>query len=589
MKTYSFTTVCVVASVVATFSDLSQGRPPAEIGQTEVRAEVGRNLDEYLTRLADLGFSGAVLVSTDGVIVLSKGYGLANREKNIAVTPETVLPIGSITKQFTAAAILKLEMQGKLSVNDPITKYFEKVPPDKAGITLHHLLTHTAGLESDYGPSDFEEVSRDEIIRRTMSGPSRSAPGASHHYSNAGYSLLGAIVELVSGQSYETYLRENLFKPAEMADTGYKLPAWSSDRIAQGYRGGERWGTILERPWASDGPYWNLRANGGIHSTVVELYKWHLALEGDKILSDEAKKKYFAPHVDEGSGDSFYGYGWVTWTAPHRQRVSHNGGNGVFMADFRRYKANNVVIVGMSNNSDWDFTRVSPILEQIAFDDIYAMPPKAAKIDPTLLQRYAGTYALPSGAKFIASADGGRLALQADGQDAFSLLLAGEQVDSKVAGDLNERSAAIVREGAKGDFRPVHEAFGGRMPLERVQAMEGEMWNQRRAMFGAYKDCQALGTVPMPNGALTTTVRLSFAQRSVTNKFLWRNGVLAGIDAEPMATPETLVPVSETEFVSFKLGSPTSVQVRFEVGPEGAAKALAIQGKTGPIRAAKVE
>ena len=81
MKTYSFTTVCAVASVVATFSDLSQGRPPAEIGQTEVRAEVGRNLDEYLTRLADLGFSGAVLVSTDGVIVLSKGYGLANREK----------------------------------------------------------------------------------------------------------------------------------------------------------------------------------------------------------------------------------------------------------------------------------------------------------------------------------------------------------------------------------------------------------------------------------------------------------------------------------------------------------------------------
>ncbi len=589
MKTYSFTTVCVVASVVATFSDLSQGRPPAEIGQTEVRAEVGRKLDEYLTRLADLGFSGAVLVSTDGVIVLSKGYGLANREMGVAVTPETVLPIGSITKQFTGAAILKLEMQGKLSVNDPITKYFDKVPPDKAGITLHHLLTHTAGLECDYGPGDFEEVSRDEIIRRTMSGPLRSAPGASHHYSNAGYSLLGAIVELVSGQSYETYLHENLFKPAEMADTGYKLPAWSSDRIAQGYRGGERWGTILERPWASDGPYWNLRANGGIHSTVGDLYRWHLALESDNILSAEAKKKYFAPHVDEGSGDSFYGYGWVTWIAPHRPRVSHNGGNGVFMADFRRYKANNVVILGMSNNADWNFTRVSPILEQIAFDDIYAMPPKAAKIDPKVLQRYAGTYALPSGAKFIASANGGRLALQADGQDAFSLLLAGEQVDSKVAGDLNERSAAIVREGAKGDYRPVHEAFGGRMPLERVQAMEGEMWNQRRAMFGAYKDCQALGTVPMPNGALTTTVRLTFAQRSATSKFLWRNGVLAGIDAEPMATPETLVPVSETEFVSYELGSPTSVQVRFEVSPEGAAKALAIQGITGPVRATKVE
>ncbi len=127
------------------------------------------------------------------------------------------------------------------------------------------------------------------------------------------------------------------------------------------------------------------------------------------------------------------------------------------------------------------------------------------------------------------------------------------------------------------------------MPLERIQAMEGEMWNQRRAMFGAYKDCQSLGTIPMPNGTLATTVRLSFAQRSVTNIFLWRNGVLAGIDAEPMAAPELLVPVSETEFVSFKIGSPTSVQVRFEVGPEVAARALTVKAKTGLVQALRMD
>lgn len=589
MKLHTRGSVLALMILGANSCNLSFGESPAESGQSVVRTELGSKLDEYLTRLTDLGFSGAVLAARDGTVILSKGYGLADREKGTAVTPATILPIGSITKQFTGAAILKLEMQGKLKVEDSISKYFKEVPPDKAGITLHQLLTHTAGLESDYGPSDFEEVSRDEIIRRTMHGPIQSAPGSQHHYSNAGYSLLGAIIELVSSQSYEAFLRENLFKPAGMLETGYKLPFWSSDRMAQGYRRGERWGTILERPWASDGPYWNLRANGGIHSTIGDMYKWHLALEGDKILSAVAKKKYFAPHVDEGSGDSFYGYGWVTWTTPHRSRISHNGGNGVFMADFRRYKDKGVVILGMSNNADLDFIRVAPILEKIVFGDEYATPPQAVKIDPAILQRYSGTYALPSGAKFIASVDGTRLSLRPDGQEALSLLLAGQSIDPKVATDLNERALGIVREGAKGNFRPVHEAFGGRMPLERIQTMEAEMWSHRRAMFGEYKDCQVLGTAPLPNGVLATTVRLNFADHSVTNKFLWRNGVLAGIDAEPMRAPETLVPISETRFASFELGSPTSVQVRFEVGPDGAATALIVQAQNSEVRADKSE
>lgn len=571
-----------IGTVAGAFAAETSDRPV-------VRTELGTKLDEYLTRLADLGFSGSVLAAKDGSVVLSKGYGFADRQKGRPVTPATVLPIGSITKQFTGAAILKLEMQGKLKVENPITKFFKDAPPDKAGITLHQLLTHTAGLECDYGTSDFEEVSRDEIIQRVMSGPLRSAPDGQHHYSNAGYSLLGAIVELVSGQSYEAYLRENLFKPAGMPDTGYKLPNWSSDRIAQGYRRGERWGTILERPWASDGPYWNLRANGGIHSTIGDMYKWHLALESDSVLSAEAKKKYFAPHVDEGSGDSFYGYGWVTWTAPHRPRVSHNGGDGIFMADFRRYKDNGVVILGMSNNADLHFIRVAPLLERIVFGDEYSMPPKVAKIDPKVLDRYAGTYALSSGGKFVASAEGSRLALRPDGQDAFSLLFAGEQVDPQVAADLNERSGRIVQEGARGNFRPVHEAFGGRMPLARIEAMEREMWEQRRQMFGRYKDCQVLGTIPARDGVLSTTVRLDFADRSVFNKFQWRKGVLAGIDAEPNAAPETLVPLSETEFVSFELGSGMSTEIRFEVGADGRATALTLKGKTGPVRAAKAD
>ncbi|MFN2514071.1 MAG: serine hydrolase domain-containing protein, partial [Pyrinomonadaceae bacterium] len=135
----------------------------------------------------------------DGQVILSKGYGLANRERKIPVTPDTIFDIGSLVKQFTAAAILKLEMKGKLRITDPISKYFKNVPPDKATMTLHHLLTHTAGFPDAIG-DDYEVISRDEYIKRALNTMLLSAPGEKYKYSNVDYSLLGAIVEMRSGQ-----------------------------------------------------------------------------------------------------------------------------------------------------------------------------------------------------------------------------------------------------------------------------------------------------------------------------------------------------------------------------------------------------
>src|SRR5262249_25703156 len=153
---------------------------------------------------------------------------------------ETVFSIGSITKQFTAAAILQLEMQGKLNVQDSISKYLPNVPKDKEAITLHHLLTHSAGLESDFGATDYEPVTREPYIRRALAAKLRSVPGQRYHYANSGYSLLAAIVEIVSGQDYEAYLQENLFKPAGMTKTGYRLPQCKPEEFAQGYLRGKR-------------------------------------------------------------------------------------------------------------------------------------------------------------------------------------------------------------------------------------------------------------------------------------------------------------------------------------------------------------
>ena len=174
--------------------------------------EAAATMDRWLT---DAGFRGAVLVSRNGKVLLRKGYGMADRENGTAWAPDAVFSVGSITKQFTAAAILKLEAQGKLRVEDPIPRFLDEVPADKRAITIHHLLTHTSGLESDFA-GDYESVGRDEYAARALASKLRTAPGSQFFYSNAGYSLLGAIVEIASGKPYETYLAENLFLPAGM-------------------------------------------------------------------------------------------------------------------------------------------------------------------------------------------------------------------------------------------------------------------------------------------------------------------------------------------------------------------------------------
>jgi CubicO group peptidase (beta-lactamase class C family) len=259
--------------------------------------------------------------------------------------------IGSVTKQFTGAAILKLETQGKLRITDPITRYFKDVPDDKAGITLHHLLTHSAGFADELG-DDYQRIGRDDFIRLALKSKLRSKPGERYHYSNVGYSLLGVIIEIVTGQSYERYLHGQLFVPAGMTKTGYLLPRWAPNELAHGYlRDGKDWGTMRDKPWGPDGPYWHLRANGGILSTAGDMYRWHLSLLGEAVLPKSAKDKYFKPHVPERAvGGSHYGYGWVIDRTPRGTRViTHNGGNGIFAADCYRFIDDDVFLFIASN------------------------------------------------------------------------------------------------------------------------------------------------------------------------------------------------------------------------------------------------
>jgi len=169
----------------------------------------GRLIDNYLERLSGFGYSGTVLVAVDGKVILRKGYGFADREKRIANRPGTLFDMGSLAKNFTAAAILRLETDGKLRVEDPISKFLQDVPEDKRSITVHQLLTHTAGVT---GPEHgYQVISKKDAIHGILATPLQFQPGSKWAYSNAGFVLLAAVIESASGESYQEYMIRNIF------------------------------------------------------------------------------------------------------------------------------------------------------------------------------------------------------------------------------------------------------------------------------------------------------------------------------------------------------------------------------------------
>lgn len=357
-------------SLFALLSSCGEAPPPVA---TKPPDPLVARIDSFLLRSERAGFNGTVLVTRDGRPLIDKGYGLRDREKKLPNTPATVSSIGSITKQFTAAAILKLEEQGKLRVNDQMSKYVPNVPADKSMITLHQLLTHSAGFPDAIG-DDYEKIDRAAFLERAMRTPLMFEPGKGYRYTNVGYSILGAIVEMVSGQSYERYLSEQLLKPAGMLHTGYKLPDWSKDEMAVGYaKDGSRWGTMLDQSWADDGPYWHLRANGGIMSTTHDMAVWVEALRTNKVLSKASTDKLFAPHVSEGEGSgSHYGYGWAIFNTPRGTRlITHNGGNGIQFADVLWYADEGVTIVVLSNASIKGMQDIAWEVGHMIFDPRY--------------------------------------------------------------------------------------------------------------------------------------------------------------------------------------------------------------------------
>lgn len=374
---------------------------------------IAERCSEYMNAAVEVEqFSGAVLVAKGSEILFEHGYGMANAEHQVPNRPETKFRLGSITKQFTAAAILILQDERKLNVRDAINQYVPTAQPAWEPITIHHLLTHTSGIPSYtsdfvYGLSMHKPETVSSMIARFKDKPLEFQPGERFNYSNSGYFLLGAIIEKVSGKRYEDFMREAVFEPLGMKHTGYDRHATILANRASGYerRGDQHVNASyldMSQPYAA----------GALYSTVGDLLIWDRALKEGKLLSKESMAAMFTP---EKNG---YAYGWTVGERRGRKFVGHGGGINGFATEFLRFPDDDLCVVVLSNVVPSNPGKFAHDLARLASGESVD-PPKVrqvAKIDPQIYDEYAGQYEIAPKFILTVTREGDHLMTQATGQ-----------------------------------------------------------------------------------------------------------------------------------------------------------------------------
>jgi CubicO group peptidase (beta-lactamase class C family) len=358
--------------------------------------------------------SYAVAVVKDGKLVLARGYGWADLENDVPATAETVYRLGSITKQFTALAIMQMAEQGKLSVDDEMTKFLPEYPTAGHKVTVHHLLNHTSGIKSYTSQKDFfkkarQDFSHDELLALFKDEPFDFEPGAKWLYNNSGYYLLGMIVEKASGQNYAAYLEDHIFRPLGMSATRYGHMRPIIRHRAMGYK--NFLGQLSnDDAMSMDAP----GAAGALVSNVLDLVKWIQALDEGKLLSSASyEAMYRETKLTDGSPRP-YGYGWGLGEMAGHRKLSHGGGINGFSTMIARYPSDRLGVVVLSNTAGANVaaveSRTAKLLLGIEDKPIADLP-----TEPELLKRLVGKYQLANG-KVEITVDDGKLYATPEGQ-----------------------------------------------------------------------------------------------------------------------------------------------------------------------------
>jgi CubicO group peptidase (beta-lactamase class C family) len=362
-------------------------------------------------------FMGSVLVAKGTEVVLSKGYGSANLEWEVPNSPATKFRLGSITKQLTAASILLLQERGKLNVDDPVKKYMADAPAAWDKITIYNLLTHTSGIPNftsfpEYAKWELFAATPAEEVARFRDKPLDFAPGEKFSYSNSGYVLLGYLIEKIAGGSYEKFVRDNIFTPLGMQDSGYDSNSAVILRRAAGYAPGkdglENAGFVnMTIPFAA----------GALYSTTGDLLKWEQGLFGAKLLSAASLKTMTTPFKSD------YACGLFVATKDGRKAIQHGGGINGFNTQLTYYPDDKLTVVVLANVNGSAPGEIADKLSAIAHGEAVKLQTehKAITVDPKVLARYVGTYELSTDAKMLITLVGNQLSEKLGGQQTFPI------------------------------------------------------------------------------------------------------------------------------------------------------------------------
>ncbi len=502
-------------------------------------------VDTFLQRLAGFGYSGSCLVAKDGKVLLQKGYGFANRREHILCSAETVFDIGSLAKQFTAAAILLLESRGKLRVSDPIEKYLPHLPPDKKSITLHQLLTHTSGVQSDFDL--YEVLSEKAALKRILALPLSSPPGAQWRYSNGGYVLLASVVEAASGMSFQDFLRDNLFAPAGMNHTGFwgaKAPAIGTKLFAHGYDACRE----VSDPRSLAADTWYDLGGGEVVSNVLDLHRWMEVLTKGSLLPPRSRERMFMPVMPgkptNAYSSSDYGYGWfIQTTLNGRRRIQHGGDSVGFGCQLTWFPDEKLLLICLCNTRQDLFPiriRADRIVPHILFHETYTMPPAFEPSSPTLRRKVVGRYRLATGGSFVID-DNASLEIGADGQDAVDVLDVVDSAKQQLRHEANEHARRVLGAVFRGELTPLKQASGGNPSFAKAVKDEIEILGKGK---GKLRTLTTLGTgsAGIPSDSLATLVRLEFEKGSALYQLKWKGQNLLETSDQPCSFP-VIVPL----------------------------------------------
>lgn len=460
----------------------------------------------------------AVIVVRNGDVLLRSGYGMANLELDVAVGPEHVFRIGSVTKQFTGAAILMLEREGKLSLSDPITRFLPDYPLNGREVTVEHLLGHTSGIRSYTGmaawrPRWREDLTVAELIEIFQDQPFDFEPGDSWSYNNSGYILLGAIVEQVSGMSYPDFVRTRIFEPLGMTSSHYGGDTPIIPNRVPGYSGGAD-GVVNTEYLSMTHPY----AAGSLLSSVDDLARWDAAISRGELIGAEGWEKAFTPIRLNDGRSTGYGAGWQIGTLGPHGTVEHGGGINGFISHVRRVPEAGIFVAVLAN-SDQPSANPGEIglrLAEIALGGIPDVPEVSRTAEQ--LREYVGVYRISANETRVISLQDGRLTSQRGpgpqfeirpiGDDLFHFPDSGSRIrfiregGSIVAMEMQPR-VGMVERAVRTDEEPAPPRRTVELPSEAYDAYLGTYQLQpqfeiRITREGDQLYAQATGQSPFP-------------------------------------------------------------------------------------------